>query len=195
MPSYDGFDEVTDLLNTQDQRRNRRRKNHHLDANAYRQVEPCYCLTLCARSHGRPFLLVPVANGVAQALRHCRDRGLCAVYAYCLMPDHLHVILRLLPAGAATATDVDPLEDIPVQELKALVAGFKRYTTTQVAWRHGLTGKLWQRDFYDHIGRKSEDIEAQCRYVLNNPVRGGLVEDWHKYPWCGILDEWRWEQS
>ncbi len=195
MPRYDDFDEVTDFLNARDLRRSRRRKNHHLDAPAYRQVEPCYCLTLCARSHGKPFLLNSVAAEVVQAIRHPRDRGQCAVYAYCLMPDHLHIILRLVPAGATSAGEFDSVEDEPAQGLKAIVANFKRYTTTQVAWRHGLTGRLWQRDFYDHVGRKSDDIEAQCRYVLNNPVRAGLTEDWQDYPWCGILDEWRWEQS
>jgi hypothetical protein len=31
--------------------------------------------------------------------------------------------------------------------------------------------------------RSSEHLEEKVLYVLNNPVRQGLVSDWHKYPW------------
>jgi REP element-mobilizing transposase RayT len=36
----------------------------------------------------------------------------------------------------------------------------------------------WQKDFYDHIIRRHEDIAVQIRYILDNPVRKGLVAKW-----------------
>mgnify|MGYP001558879990 FL=1 len=45
----------------------------------------------------------------------------------------------------------------------------------------------WQKDFYDHVMRKHEDIVAQVKYVLDNPVRKGLVSTWEEYPFKGSI--------
>ena len=45
----------------------------------------------------------------------------------------------------------------------------------------------WQKDFYDHIIRKEEDLAVQARYVLDNPVRKGLVPSWREYPYKGAI--------
>jgi REP element-mobilizing transposase RayT len=49
------------------------------------------------------------------------------------------------------------------------------------------TGVAWQKDFYDHVIRKHEDVVAQVKYVLDNPVRKGLVSEWHDYPFTGSI--------
>jgi hypothetical protein len=46
----------------------------------------------------------------------------------------------------------------------------------------------WQKDFYDHIHRKDEDLKKQIRYILENPFRKKLVSDWKIYPFKGSLD-------
>jgi len=52
----------------------------------------------------------------------------------------------------------------------------------------------WQKDFYDHIVRSNEAIEKHIQYILNNPVRMGLVGNWKDHPFKGStihrLDEW-----
>ena len=78
--------------------------------------------------------------------------------------------------------------DVEVLALPTFLARFKRFTTTQIAWKEGLHGRLWQRDYYDHIARDPADVQAQCRYVLNNPVRKGLVDEWTDYPWARMLE-------
>ena len=45
----------------------------------------------------------------------------------------------------------------------------------------------WQKDFYDHIMRTQEDIVAQVKYILDNPVRKGLVVNWEDYPFKGSI--------
>ena len=123
-------------------------------------------------------------------MRHYRDQRLCAVYAYCLMPDHLHAVVRMLALAGTPHIGLWDRAALPLRDLKQLIAQFKRYTTTQVAWKQGLCGRLWQRDFYDHMARGEEEFRSQCRYVLDNPARKGLVLDWESYPWAGVMDEW-----
>jgi putative transposase len=47
----------------------------------------------------------------------------------------------------------------------------------------GRKGRLWQPESFDHVLRSSENLDAKMIYVLENPVRLGLVDDWIKYPW------------
>jgi REP element-mobilizing transposase RayT len=187
---HDDWAEVEALLSAEDEKRSPRRKPHHLPAEYYASTELIYCVTLCARHHGEPFAVPAVAEGVINALRFYRNKGLCAVYAYCLMPDHLHAVLRLLRAPLQPNIKRGTETEKPPKDLMKLVGNFKRYTTTQVAWKQGLHGKLWQRDFYDHIAWNREDFETQCRYTLDNPIRRGLVTVWSDYRWSGIMDEW-----
>ena len=44
-------------------------------------------------------------------------------------------------------------------------------------------GAVWQEESFDHVLRCSEGLEAKVEYVLQNPVRKGLVADWREYPW------------
>ncbi|MEW6557423.1 MAG: hypothetical protein AB1349_08725 [Elusimicrobiota bacterium] len=43
--------------------------------------------------------------------------------------------------------------------------------------------KIWQESFYDHFLRKEETLEMVSLYILNNPVRKGIVDRWDRYPY------------
>ena len=93
------------------------------------------------------------------------------VYAYCFMPDHVHLLL------APTEGGHDPISFIQRYKSKS----------TRTYWETGGKGKLWQRGFYDHVLRKDEDIKKITRYILENPVRKGLVDDYRTYQFSGSL--------
>ena len=46
---------------------------------------------------------------------------------------------------------------------------------------------LWQRSYYDHVLRKEELLRDVALYILGNPVRKGLVEEYAMYPFSGSL--------
>jgi putative transposase len=87
------------------------------------------------------------------------------IWAYCLMPNHVHLILA--------PRDEDGLR-------AALGETHRRYTR-MINFREGWRGHLWQERF--HSFPMDEDYLLACaRYVELNPVRAGLVqrpEDWH----------------
>jgi putative transposase len=168
-----GYAEVEAFLNEQGASRPVRRE-HHLGPEAYAGTEARFFLTLCARHQREPFRNPDLADAVIQALRYRRDRGVCRVYAYCLMPDHLHAVLELTPGN------------------EGLLHFLDRYKswTTRATWKYRLRGKLWQHDQYDCLLRNAEEFETRCRYVLSNPIRKGWVEDWAEWPHSGIMDEW-----
>ncbi|MGA7669147.1 MAG: transposase [Nitrolancea sp.] len=91
-----------------------------------------------------------------------------AVLAYCFMPDHVHLLLQV-------DGDVGIID---------FVGKFKS-VTTRIWWSHGNQGRLWQRTFHDHLLRDSEDVGDYLTYILANPVRAGLVDEWSKYQFSG----------
>ena len=49
----------------------------------------------------------------------------------------------------------------------------------------------WQRGYHELIAREGQDLEAMVDYVLQNPLRAGLVSAEVKYPYSGAVDRWR----
>jgi len=87
--------------------------------------------------------------------------------AYCLMPDHLHLLLQ---------------GDSPSSDLRGFVKTFKHKTTFHFRAKTGNT--LWQISFFDHILRTAEDLSKIAEYILSNPVRVGLVRRPEDYPYA-----------
>ena len=117
----------------------------------------------------RPYLANRLLVGkLVPLLRTLAEECGVRVYAYCFMPDHLHLLFS--PAAGCDAVRF-------VQLLKG--------KSTRVFWASGGEGKLWQRGFYDHILRKDEGLGEVARYILDNPVRKGLVRKASDYPYSG----------
>jgi len=138
----------------------------------YSDPNHVYFLTICARHLSFPFLNAALADEVISSLHHLRRGKGIPLYCYCLMPDHLHMV-------------VSPSES--TGSVSKVVQGFKSFTTRR-AWGHGIKGKLWQKSFYDHIVRKEEDLRSICEYILANPVRRGLVGKAEDWPYSGLPD-------
>ncbi|HET6892045.1 MAG TPA: hypothetical protein VFH31_13160, partial [Pyrinomonadaceae bacterium] len=43
-------------------------------------------------------------------------------------------------------------------------------------------GQFWEHESFDHVIRSGKFYKT-VRYVLNNPVKAGLVNDWRDWPW------------
>ena len=66
---------------------------------------------------------------------------------------------------------------------------FKSFTTN-AAWKFGFRGALWQKSSYDRVFDMEKPFEEVVQYVLDNPVRKGLVADWEQWPYAKIVDPW-----
>jgi putative transposase len=127
-----------------------------------------YFLTLCTHDRIPYFGSDRLARWVVAILRETAIQHSFCLRAYCLMPDHLH----LLPQGASTSAD-----------LLSFVQSFKHKTTFPFRAK---TGKeLWQISFFDHILRTAEDLSETAEYILLNPVRSKLVSRPQDYPYSG----------
>jgi REP element-mobilizing transposase RayT len=55
------------------------------------------------------------------------------------------------------------------------------------AFKRGYKNSLWQRSYYDRVLRTEETLEEVAWYIINNPVREGLVDDYRSYGFSGSL--------
>ena len=100
--------------------------------------------------------------------------------AYCLMPNHLHLLAQGEHEEANLAT---------------FMQRFKQLSS----YRHKKdTGEqLWERSYYDHVVRRDEDLRDIAAYIWQNPVKAGLAADATRYPYSGprqaLKAEWRGE--
>ena len=91
------------------------------------------------------------------------------LFDHVLMPDHLHMNLRM-EAGLAE----------PLQTLGAAMRRFKTYTTTLARKMLGL-GKIWQQGYHDRICVSRRFIEAVIRYIRYNPLKYELMYNQPEY--------------
>lgn len=99
------------------------------------------------------------------------------VQAFCIMPNHVHVLM--IPF-CDSANFTDSVSDI--------VKKWKGASAREINLFLGRSGQLWVRETYDHIVRNEAEQNRILDYIIQNPVKAGLVENWKewKHTW---LDE------
>ena len=127
-----------------------------------------YFLTICTAFRRPVFVTDATVDACLMELRATAVLFDFGISAYCFMPDHLHALLT------ATSDQAD---------FKAFVKRFKQMSGFNFHRRHA--GRLWQPGYYEHILRDDEATEAVARYILENPLRGGLGKQFGDYPYGG----------
>jgi putative transposase len=163
------------------------RRLHRLPKSVYSATEYEFYFTVCARHQGTPFTNRTLADKVIDSLLWTKTKYLWLLYCYCLMPDHLHFVCRLterevklMNAGA---------RGIVAEGVIDHLARFKSFTTN-VSWKLGYRGALWQKSSYDRVLDMMKPFEEVAFYVLENPIRRGLAQNWEDWPYSRIVDPW-----
>jgi putative transposase len=100
------------------------------------------------------------------ALADLKERKPFALYGYCLMSNHFHLLLR--PTGASISRIVQSL----------LVSHTQRY---HKHYRSG--GHVWQGRFKSPVIQSDEHLLTVLRYIEANPLRARIVKRAEAYPW------------
>lgn len=101
-----------------------------------------------------------------QTLKEYAQKFEVEVWAYCLMTNHIHLILR-----PSTQKGLQ-------QVLKPLHMRYAQYINKKKGWK----GHLWQGRYFSSALDEAYTYSA-IRYVEQNPVRAGMVSDPSEYRW------------
>jgi REP element-mobilizing transposase RayT len=124
-----------------------------------------YLITTTTATREKRFANPEAARFVLTSLHWLDKQGRIRLDAAVVMPDHVHFVAALKSA-----------------DLPQLMHSFKSYTSNEINKALNRQGPVWQRGYHDHAIRREEDLNETIMYVLNNPVRAGMTDDFHKYP-------------
>ena len=123
---------------------------------------------------GPHWLKIPAVASIIKEGIHRRDGIDYDLHAYCLMSNHVHLLLTIRHQHR-------PFH----QTLKSL----KGYSARRVNELLDRTGQsFWQPESYDHVIRNHEEFKRVVIYILNNPVKAGLVDNWEDWPHSYLAD-------
>ena len=127
-----------------------------------------YFLTFCTESRQKLFTSARAVDLVmSQIVRAATDESF-SIVAYCFMPDHVHLLVE---AGAE------------VSDCRRLIKRAKQFSGFYYTKTFG--ERLWQRYGFERVLRSDEATLVVARYILENPLRAGLVTRVEDYPFAG----------
>ena len=126
-------------------------------------------------THEPCYLAQAAEAAIVQAALHFANGPGYELLAYCLMPNHVHLVVHL-PYDAT----------LP---LARTLQRMKSHTARHLNRLRGGTGQVWQRESYDHRIRNAREMAATIAYTVNNPVKAGLTDDWQHWPYTYWRDK------
>ncbi len=130
----------------------------------FHQAESLHFITFSCY-HRLPYLADPTSKTLTeQILERTRARHQARIYAYVLMPEHLHLLINEPPAIL----------------LDQFLKSFKQETSRRLK---GTRKQFWQTRYYDKNIRGPEALSEVIQYIHQNPVARGLVSNPEAYPW------------
>jgi putative transposase len=107
-------------------------------------------------------------------LREARERWGVELYAYCLMPNHFHLVVRT--AG--------------LDEISAYMHFVQREHACDLrrCWRSKGHGHVFQRRYWSKVIEGDGYLMTVMRYVEANPFRAGMVDPSQLWEWCSLWD-------
>jgi len=134
-----------------------------------RQLLDNGCYHLIARGNNRQFLFTAeeAFHYFLDCLARAKTRYPAKLYHYCLMSNHLHLLLEI-----ATGRDLPKFMQFVLQ-------GYGRWYQHQV----GHSGHVWQGRYKSPLVAKDSYFLEAGRYIERNPLRARLVTELKDYRW------------
>jgi len=126
-----------------------------------------------------------VAAVVARQI-HDLDGEAYQLDAYCVMSNHVHVVFTPFLNEASLREEHDEAGHLVfVSEypgLSKIMHRLKGRSARECNLVLSRSGQFWEHESFDHVIRAGK-LMRTVKYVLNNPVKAGLVKDWREWRW------------
>jgi len=133
---------------------------------------------------------------VVDSLRHCQKHKGLIIYAWCLMSNHLHLIVA---AKGNTLSDI--LRDFKKYTSRHIVENIRKNRIEsrriwmlylmRLAGRNNTRNKIFQFWRQDNCPKQLDSnymIDQKLAYIHNNPVKSGLVFEPEQYCWSSAIN-------
>jgi REP element-mobilizing transposase RayT len=124
----------------------------------------------------RRWILPPLARDIAIEEVAGVHNDFAFVHVGIVMPDHVHIVMQPLWDNSGVT-----------YALCTIVGRVKGRSARRINLAMGRRGRVWFDESHDHQIRNDESLVEKIEYVLQNPVRKGIVRTPDEYRWI-----WRW---
>jgi putative transposase len=137
---------------------------------------------LDSNTTGNHWLKTPSVAEIVMKKLHEFDKKYYDLYAYVVMSNHVHLLVDFgkqienLPANAVISNENYAQLDKVMNLIKGATSRFANIEL-------GRKGKFWQKGSYDHYVRNGKELNNIIAYIVNNPVKAEIVENWEDYPY------------
>jgi putative transposase len=126
-----------------------------------------------------------VADAVGESLREPDGRDY-RLDAFSVMSNHVHAVFQPFLSETSLQEGIDDdgrvifSSDYP--GLSRIMHGVKGRSARECNLILSRSGQFWEHESFDHFVRAGKFYKT-IKYVLNNPVKAGLVKDWRDWRW------------
>jgi len=114
---------------------------------------------------------------VLKSVLYAHEHQQCQLFAACVMPDHVHLLLEAQIKEQAK-------EGEPVfWSLSEILQGIKSASAHNINRLSGQKGHVWEQESLDRMIRGATDLEEKFHYICRNPWDAGVVPPTENYPW------------
>lgn len=185
----------------------------------YQETGKSHFVTFTCYHHAR-YLNEAARDVVVDAIEQARKHYSFCVYAFAIMPDHVHLLMSE-PERGLVANAIQSLKIASARRSRPHLAATERshyparggphLGAAQNVDNHGSSAlkcgapstPLWQKRYFDRNVRDNREFERKLRYTHWNPVMADLVQKpqdwkWSSYrhyltgEWCGVEIESQW---
>ena len=139
---------------------------------------PVYFVTFCTEGRKAFLAQQPIYDAFVQFCHEALKREIF-VGRYILIPDHVHLFVKLPPPSKNLSDWIKSLKNFMSKALRSCNA----------------VPPHWQKGFFDHVSRSMESYSEKWLYMVENSVRAGLVTDWIQWPFQGEIHPLRLDES
>jgi len=136
-------------------------------------AQKTFLATFCVSNRQPSFEDARLAEIAKEVILGYRQREWYWLLAYAVMPDHIHILLRLREQR---------------RSLSRVIATIKAQIIYRTRARGLSIGFQW--GYHDWVLRSNQDPREFAKYVIANPVRARLARLPQDYPYSGIVDIW-----
>jgi REP element-mobilizing transposase RayT len=130
---------------------------------------------LDAASYGPTYLKIPEIAEVNKNSLHYADEKDYRLICFTIMSNHIHVLFELTENNKG---------------ISKIMQSLKRYSARESNKILNRTGTFWQDESYDHLVRDNDEFKSIIEYIILNPVKAGLVENWKDYPYTYLNEKY-----
>jgi len=132
---------------------------------------------------GPRWLAQPEIAIIVKEALHYRHGKVFDLHAFCIMSNHVHVVFEPLSRSEWHSDQSKADWQSALPDLPKIMQSLKRHTARQANIILDRQDAFWQDESYDHVIRDNEEYIRIVNYVLENPVKAGLVSEWSQWRW------------